>query len=383
MGAYSRPCPAGHPDPGRLPLPRRVRLRGVQLHLHLVFTNPTPTDAYRGAGRPEATYATERIMDALARRARQGPGRGPGDELHPALDQSPTTPSARLTVRLRQLHGHARQGQEAGRLRRAAGASRPSDGRRGDTQAARRRDLQLLEVCGWAPSQVLARPPLRRRRLGASIDPLHAHRQGHAVIGTSPHGQGHETTFSQIVADELGVDPRRRRGAARRHLGGDLGLDSYGSRSLSVGGVTIQKAAERVREKARVLAAHELEVAEDDLEWTRGTFPVKGADRGQDHPRAGLRRLGGPQPARGRRPGPGRRRHLRPAQLDLPVRGPHLRGRGRPGDRVDPDRQVRGRGRLRHHINPMIVDGQVTAASPRASPRRCTRRRSTTRTAPC
>src|SRR4029453_4297637 len=109
------------------------------------------------------------------------------------------------------------------------------------------------------------------------------------VVGTSPHGQGHNTTFSQIVADDLGVTPDDV-----GVLSGDTsiaawGLDSYGSRSLAAGGVAIHKAAERVREKARVLAAHELEVAEDDLEWTDGKFQVKGApDRAKTIPELAL-----------------------------------------------------------------------------------------------
>ena len=173
------------------------------------------------------------------------------------------------------------------------------------------------------------------------------------ISGTSPHGQGHDTTFSQIVADALGVTPDDV-----EVLYGDTsiatwGLDSYGSRSLSAGGVAIQKAAERVREKARVLAAHELEVAEDDLEWTDGKFQVKGApDRAKTVPELAFSAWAAHNMPAGRRPGAGGQRRLRPAQLDLPVRDPHLRGRGRPGDRLDPDRQVRGRGRLRHHHQP-------------------------------
>jgi carbon-monoxide dehydrogenase large subunit len=142
-----------------------------------------------------------------------------------------------------------------------------------------------MEVCGWAPSQVLG--TLHYAGGGWERASVRCNPTGKVTVisGTSPHGQGHDTTFAQIVADALGVTPDDV-----EVLHGDTsvstwGLDSYGSRSLSVGGVTIQKAAERVREKARVLAAHELEVAEDDLEWVDGKWQVKGApDRAKTVP---------------------------------------------------------------------------------------------------
>jgi len=97
------------------------------------------------------------------------------------------------------------------------------------------------------------------------------------ATGTSPHGQGHETSWSQIVADGLGVTPDDI-----TVLHGDtqvtpLGMDTYGSRSLSVGGVALHFAMEKIKEKARTIAAHELEVSEDDLEYTDNAFRVKGA----------------------------------------------------------------------------------------------------------
>ena len=91
------------------------------------------------------------------------------------------------------------------------------------------------------------------------------------ITGTSPHGQGHETAWAQIAADQLGVRHRRRRGAARRHgRSRSYGLDTYGSRSLPVGGVALWHAAEKVIEKARQIVAHQLEVSADDLEFANG-----------------------------------------------------------------------------------------------------------------
>jgi carbon-monoxide dehydrogenase large subunit len=100
-----------------------------------------------------------------------------------------------------------------------------------------------------------------------------------ALIGTSPHGQGHETTFSQIVADQLGIGYEEV-----EVLHGDtqvtpLGMDTYGSRSLAVGGIATYKACDRIVDKARTIAAHQLEAAEADLEFSSGSFVVRGTDR--------------------------------------------------------------------------------------------------------
>ena len=140
-GRLRVPGRAGHPHPGRLPLPRRVRLRGLQLQLHLGVHQPDPDRRLPGR-RPARGDLCDRADHGRARPpGRQGPGRGPGDELHPALRPAPDD-GRHAGVRLGQLRGRAGQGQGAGRLRRAApgaaGQRRPA--RR---QAARRRDLQL------------------------------------------------------------------------------------------------------------------------------------------------------------------------------------------------------------------------------------------------
>src|SRR5437588_12280502 len=97
------------------------------------------------------------------------------------------------------------------------------------------------------------------------------------VTGTSPHGQGHETAWSQIAADALGVpfdDVEVIHGDTRS---APMGMDTYGSRSLAVGGIAVHKACEKVIDKAKKVAAHLLEAAEGDLEFANGTFSVKGS----------------------------------------------------------------------------------------------------------
>ena len=97
------------------------------------------------------------------------------------------------------------------------------------------------------------------------------------VAGTSPHGQGHATTFAQIVADDLGVPIDDVEVVTGDTQLAPLGMDTYGSRSLAIGGIAVHRAAEKMVAKARTIAAHELEVSEEDLEYEAGTFAVKGA----------------------------------------------------------------------------------------------------------
>ena len=148
---------------------------------------------------------------------------------------------------------------------------------RGDTKQLGIGLSTYIEMCGLAPSNILG--ALRYAAGGWDGATIECLPSGEVIVktGTSPHGQGHETTWAQIVADGLGVTPDDI-----TVLHGDtqttpLGMDTYGSRSVSVGGVALHFAMEKIKSKARTIAAHELEVAEDDLEWGDGAFRVKGA----------------------------------------------------------------------------------------------------------
>src|SRR5918994_1670097 len=216
-----------------------------------VFTNRTPTDAYRGAGRPEATYAIERIMDALARRVGKDPA-------------------------------------EVRRLNFMAPFSEPTANVFGAMNDTKQLGIGLstyIEACGSAPSRGFA--AVNFGAGGWEAATIRCLPTGKVVLvtGTSPHGQGHETTWSQILADALGV-----KFEDVEVLHGDTaisaqGLDTYGSRSLAAGGVAVQKAAEKIIAKARKIAAHELEVAEEDVEFAEGMLRVRGApDRAKTIP---------------------------------------------------------------------------------------------------
>ncbi|MDQ3662407.1 MAG: xanthine dehydrogenase family protein molybdopterin-binding subunit [Actinomycetota bacterium] len=252
-----------------------------------VFTNKTPTDAYRGAGRPEATYAIERAVEALARK----------------VDKDPVE-----IRRLNFIEPFDQPRAVAGGLEFDSGNYRAAfdkaldladyDGLR--SEQARRREQgdvkQLgvglstyIEMCGLAPSQVLG--SLRYGAGGWETATIRCHPTGKVTVitGTSPHGQGHVTTWSQITADALGVSPDDVEVLHGDTAVSPMGMDTYGSRSLSVGGTALYHAAEKIRNKAKRVAAHELEVSEEDVEWSEGKFRVRGApDKAKSIPEIAL-----------------------------------------------------------------------------------------------
>jgi aerobic carbon-monoxide dehydrogenase large subunit len=240
-----------------------------------VFTNKTPTDAYRGAGRPEATYAIERIMDALARRVGKDPA-----EVRELNFIPPFSEATEVASGLQFDSGNYKA-----TLDKAKELVGYDELRREQQTSGGRRDGKLLgigistyiEICGLAPSQTLS--ALKYGAGGWDAATIRCHPTGKVTVvtGTSPHGQGHVTTWSQIAADELGVSPDDVEVIHGDTAFSPIGMDTYGSRSLAVGGTALYKAAEKIRAKARTIAAHELEVAEEDLEWKDGKFQVAGA----------------------------------------------------------------------------------------------------------
>ncbi|HEX8134685.1 MAG TPA: molybdopterin cofactor-binding domain-containing protein [Actinomycetes bacterium] len=240
-----------------------------------VFTNKTPTDAYRGAGRPEATYAIERVMDGLARRVGKDPA-----EIREMNFIPPFTEPREVASGLSFDSGNYTAGLE--KAKQLAGYD---ELRREQREHDGRRDGKLLgvgistyiEICGLAPSQTLS--ALKYGAGGWDAATIRCHPTGKVTVvtGSSPHGQGHVTTWSQIAADALGVSPDDVEVLHGDTAISPIGMDTYGSRSLAVGGIALYKAAEKIRAKARTIAAHELEVAEEDLEWKDGKFQVAGA----------------------------------------------------------------------------------------------------------
>jgi carbon-monoxide dehydrogenase large subunit len=240
-----------------------------------VFTNTTPTDAYRGAGRPEATYAIERIMDTLAKRVGKDVVEIRRMNFMPASNEPFDMPGG-LTIDSGNYESTLDKALEMvgyDEVRAEQQARRD----RGDTKVLGVGFSTYLEMCGLAPSRILG--VLRYAAGGWDAAQIRVLPTGKVVlaIGTSPHGQGHATTFSQIVADDLGVSVDDIEVLHSDTELAPLGMDTYGSRSLAIGGVAVHRAAMKIVEKARKIAAHELEVSEDDLDYEAGTFSVKGA----------------------------------------------------------------------------------------------------------
>jgi carbon-monoxide dehydrogenase large subunit len=241
------------------------------------FTNLTPTDAYRGAGRPEASYAIERAMDLLAIEVGVGPdeirrrnylaGGEHFENLETAstlvFDSGNYAPNLDAALALADYDGLRAQQQQ----RRDAG----------DTKQLGIGLCTYVEICGLAPSRALGGLNYGAGGWEHAIVRFLPTGKVEVVSGSTPHGQGHETSWSMIVADRLGVDPADVTVLHSDTAISPLGLDTYGSRSLAVGGVAISMACDKVIDKAREIAAHQLEANPDDLEFAAGSFAVKGS----------------------------------------------------------------------------------------------------------
>jgi carbon-monoxide dehydrogenase large subunit len=240
-----------------------------------VFTTMTPTDAYRGAGRPEATYAIERAMDALASKM----GVDPMELRRRNYIRKEQFPYTAFTGLVYDSGDHEAAADMAAGLADYAG-KRARQATQNVPGAAKRLGIGVcsyFEMCGLAPSRVLASLNYGAGGWEAATVRILPTNKVQVVTGTSPHGQGHETSWSMIVADKLGISPDDVDVLHSDTALAPLGLDTYGSRSLPVGGVAVAMACDKVIDKAKKIAAHQLEANEDDLEFVGGTFTVKGS----------------------------------------------------------------------------------------------------------
>ncbi len=275
MGAYLQLVTPGIPILGAFMFNAIYKMDAYRFRCTGVFTTKTPTDAYRGAGRPEATYAVERIVTDLAHELGTDPLelRRKNWIRH---EEFPYTTIAGLTYdsgnyeaatdRAMQLFGYDRLRAEQSERR------------------ARNDPVQLgigistyTEMCGLAPSRVLGALSYGAGGWEAASIRMLPTGKVEVVTGTTPHGQGHETAWSQIAADALGVpfdDVTVIHGDTQSS---PVGMDTYGSRSLVVGGIAVHIAAGKVVDNARKVAAHLLEAAEADVEFADGVFSVKGS----------------------------------------------------------------------------------------------------------
>ncbi|WP_344952592.1 xanthine dehydrogenase family protein molybdopterin-binding subunit [Sphaerisporangium flaviroseum] len=279
MGAYLMLVTPGIPILGAFMYNGIYKMDAYDFTCTGVFTTKMPTDAYRGAGRPEATFAIERVMDELANELSLDP-----IEVRRrnwiAHEEFPYTTIANLTYdsgnyeaatdKALSLFGYDKL--------RAEQADRRD---RGDPVQLGIGVSTFTEMCGLAPSRVLG--SLSYGAGGwehASVRMLPTGKV-EVVTGSSPHGQGHETAWSQIVADALSVPFEDVSVVHGDTAISHKGMDTYGSRSLVVGGIAVLQACDKVKEKAKHIAAHLLEASADDIEFAEGSFKVRGTDSGK------------------------------------------------------------------------------------------------------
>ncbi|MFV0257168.1 MAG: xanthine dehydrogenase family protein molybdopterin-binding subunit [Acidimicrobiales bacterium] len=241
------------------------------------FTNLTPTDAYRGAGRPEASYAIERAMDRLAVAVGVGP-----EEIRRRNYLAGGKPFEDLTTASTLVFDSGNYAPNLDRALELAGYAdlRAEQQRRRDAGDAKQLGIGLctyVEICGLAPSRALGGLNYGAGGWEHALVRFLPTGKVEVVSGSTPHGQGHETSWSMIVADKLGVDPDDVTVLHSDTAISPLGLDTYGSRSLAVGGVAIAMACDKVIDKARFIAAHQMEANPDDLEFVNGSFAVRGS----------------------------------------------------------------------------------------------------------
>lgn len=251
------------------------KVPNVYVNVKTVFTNTAPVDAYRGAGRPEATFSLERVIDKMCRELNLDPFEVRRKNFI-TTDMFPYTTPVGLPYDTGNYHATLDKAMEIADVagfekRRAASAAK-----------GKLRGMGLstwIEACGIAPSHLVGVLGSRVGLYDAATVRVNATGNISVMVGAHSHGQGHETVFAQIVADKLGIPE-----SSVEIVHGDtskipFGMGSYGSRSLAVCGVAMTKAIDKIVAKGKKIAAHMLEAAEEDISFADGKFAVAGTDK--------------------------------------------------------------------------------------------------------
>jgi aerobic carbon-monoxide dehydrogenase large subunit len=279
FGAYNMLLTPLIPSLGAFVMGGCYAIPAVQTDIVGVFTNKCPTDAIRGAGRPEATHMVEVTLDQMAHELGISPVEIrrknfiPKDSFPHAVATGVVYDSGDYDKTLDRLLEHVDMDQ----FERERESLRDKGVYRGIGLST------YTEICGLAPSRITGPGGVGVQAGGWESAMVRVHNTGAATVytGSSGHGQGHETAFAQIAADRLGLDP-----ATVEVIHGDTGTgpegrNTYGSRSLAVGGEAIAKSANKVAEKAKAIVAYTLEAAPEDIEVVDGKFSIKGSpDKG-------------------------------------------------------------------------------------------------------
>jgi carbon-monoxide dehydrogenase large subunit len=245
----------------------------IHCEVTAVFTNTTPVDAYRGAGRPEATYVVERLVETAARELKIDPAelrrrnfitafpyQTPVALMYDIGNYNATMDAAQKLADVSGFQKRKEQSAKNGKLRGLGYAA-------------------YIEACGIAPSAVAGSLGARAGLFEAGEVRVHPTGSVTVFTGSHSHGQGHETTFAQVVADRLGMPIENVdivHGDTSKIL---FGMGTYGSRSIAVGGTAIVKALDKVIAKGKKIAAHLMEAAEGDVEFKNGAYTVAGTDK--------------------------------------------------------------------------------------------------------
>ncbi|MBA2240055.1 MAG: xanthine dehydrogenase family protein molybdopterin-binding subunit [Solirubrobacterales bacterium] len=250
------------------------KIGGIDLHFTGVFTNKFATDAVRGAGRPEMTHWIEVMMDQLAQRLDMDPLELRRKNFIPT-DEFPFTTALDITYDSGDYHGTLDKlltHLDVDEFRREQAELRERGIHRGLGFST------YVEVCGLAPSRAVGPQGVGLQAAFWESAAVRVHPSGSATVysGSSPHGQGLDTSFAQIAADRLGISPEQVDVLHGDTNQGPFGWGTYGSRSLSVGGEAIARASERVQAKAKKICAALLEAAPEDIELAGGEFRVRG-----------------------------------------------------------------------------------------------------------
>ncbi|MFN3645495.1 MAG: xanthine dehydrogenase family protein molybdopterin-binding subunit, partial [Gemmobacter sp.] len=250
----------------------------IYVNVKAVFTNTVPVDAYRGAGRPEATFQLERIIDKAARelgvdpvelrrrnfiKPDQFPYQTPVAVVYDTGNYDATMDKL---LEISDYAGFARRAEDSKKRGKLRGFG----------------IAHYIEACGIAPSNLVGQLGARAGLYESATVRVNATGSISIFTGSHSHGQGHETTFAQVVAEMIGVDAKSVEIVHGDTANTPMGMGTYGSRSLAVGGSALVKATNKIIAKAKKIAAHLLEASENDIELKDGKFTVAGTDKSVD-----------------------------------------------------------------------------------------------------
>ena len=274
MGAYLSTASTGIPTILHgLMLSGVYNIPAIHEDVYGVFTNTTPVDAYRGAGRPEATFMVERLVDLLAQELKMDPVDVRRKNLIPPFKDGHTVATGLVYD----------SGNYDAALNKALEIAGYPKLRAQQKEALKKKQYigigicTYAEICGLGPSQVAGAVGFGGGLWESAIVRFHPSGKVNVMVGISPHGQGEETTFAQIVANELGVavdDVEIQHGDTDVS---PMGWGTYGSRSTAVGSGALMGAIGKIKDKAKLVTAHLLEASPDDIEYADGKFFVRGS----------------------------------------------------------------------------------------------------------